>query len=68
MWCNLDDDNGLARYYASSWFETRRTTLDLLEETLSFDDVVSEDETAQTSGSRVIDDVSPSTCRRKRHI
>jgi len=67
MWCSLDNDNGLTRYYASSWFETRHTTLDLLGETLSFDKVVSEDETIQTCGSRVIDEVSPSTRRRRRH-
>ena len=39
--CDLNDDDGLARYYASSWLETCRTTLDLLEETLSLYDVVS---------------------------
>jgi hypothetical protein len=33
------------RYYASSWLETCRTTLDLLEETLSLYDVISKDET-----------------------
>jgi hypothetical protein len=67
MWCSLDNDNRLTRYSASSWFETRRTTLDLLGETLSFDEVVSEDETTQTGGSRVIDEVSHSTRRRRRH-
>jgi len=40
-----DDDDGLACYYASSWLDTCRTTLDLLEETLSLNNVVSEDET-----------------------
>jgi hypothetical protein len=37
---DLNDDDGLARYYASSWLETCRTTFDLLEETLSLYDVV----------------------------
>jgi hypothetical protein len=52
--CDLDDDNGLARYYTFSWLETCRTTLDLLRETLNLDDVVSEDEITQTTGSRAI--------------
>jgi len=39
----------------------------LLGETLSFDKVVLDDETIQTGGSRVIDEVSPSTRRRRRH-
>jgi hypothetical protein len=40
-----DDDDDLARYYASSWLDTCCTTLNLLEETLNLNDVVSEDET-----------------------
>ena len=38
--CDLDDDDGLAHYCVSSWFETCRITLDMLEEILSLDDVV----------------------------
>jgi hypothetical protein len=38
--CDLDDDDELACYYASSWFETCRTILDMLGETLSLNDVV----------------------------
>jgi hypothetical protein len=37
--CDLDDD-GLAHYCVSSWFETCRITLDMLEEILSLDDIV----------------------------
>jgi len=64
---NDDDDDGLACYYVSSWFETCRTTLDLLGETLSLDDVVSNDETTHIGESRVIDEADLSSCRRKRH-
>ena len=64
---NLNDDDWLARYYASSWFETCHTTLDMLGETLSLDDVVSKDETTQTGGSHVVGEDNPSTYRRRRH-
>jgi hypothetical protein len=64
--CDFNDDNGLACYYASFWFETCRTTLDLLRETLSLD-IVSEDNTIQTGGSRVNDEAGPSTRHHKRH-
>jgi hypothetical protein len=66
-WCvaadlrDLDDDR-FARYYAFSWFETYRTTLNLLGETLSLND-----ETIQTGGSRAIDETGLSTRRRKKH-
>ena len=40
-----DDDDDLTRYYASSWLDTCRTTLNLLKEILNLNDVVSEDET-----------------------
>ena len=45
---DLNDDDRLARYYTSSWFETCHNTLDLLGEMLRLDDVVSEDDTTQT--------------------
>jgi hypothetical protein len=63
---DLDDDDELARYYESSWFETCRITLDLLGEMLSLNDLILEDQITQPGGSRVIDEVNPSTrCRRK---
>jgi len=62
-----DDDGRLAFYFASSWFETCCTTLDLLEDTLIIDDVVLEDETIQTGGSRAIDKVNPFTRCLRRH-
>ena len=43
--CNLDDNDGLVRSYASSWFKTCHTTLDFLGDILSLDDIVSEDKT-----------------------
>jgi hypothetical protein len=42
---NLNDNDGLARSYASSWFKTYHTTLDLLGDTLSLDGIISEDKT-----------------------
>ena len=42
--CDRDDD-GLARYYVSFWLDTCRTTLDLLEDTLSLNNVVLKYET-----------------------
>lgn len=59
--CDLSSDDGLARYYTSSWLEICRTTLYMLGETLSLDDVVSEDETTHIGRSRAIDETSPST-------
>ena len=53
--CDLDNDNGLARYYTFSWLKTCHTTLDLLGETLSLGDIVSEDDITQTTRSRAID-------------
>jgi hypothetical protein len=40
-----NDDDELVCYYAFSWFETCRTTFDLLGKTLSLNDVVSDDKT-----------------------
>jgi hypothetical protein len=68
--CDLDDDDdddGLAHYCVSSWFETCRTTLDMLGEILSLDDIVLGEETTQTSESCGIDEAGRSTCCRKRH-
>ena len=48
----LDDDDRLTHYYAYFWFEICRTTLDLLGETLSLDNIILKDET--TGGSRAI--------------
>jgi hypothetical protein len=59
--CDLDNGDGLARYYAFYRFKTCHTTLDLLGETLSQYDVVSEDENTQTDGSHTIDEVGPYT-------
>jgi len=42
--CDLSDDDGLGCYYIFFWLEICHTTLDMLEETLSLDDIVSEDE------------------------
>ena len=42
---DLNDDSEFARYYVSSGFETYSTTFNILEETLSLDDVTLEDET-----------------------
>ena len=42
----LDDDDRLTHYYAYFWFEICRTTLDLLGETLSLDNIILKDETA----------------------
>jgi len=66
--CDLDDDDDgrLAFYFASSWFETCCTTLDLLGDTLIIDDVVLEDKTIQTGGSRAIDEANSFTrCLRR---
>ena len=41
----LDDDDGLTHYYASFWFEICRTTLDLLGEILSLDNIILKDKT-----------------------
>jgi hypothetical protein len=41
---DLSDDDGLSCYYTSSCLETCHTTLDMLGETLSLDNVVSENE------------------------
>jgi len=63
--CDLDDDDDdgrLAFYFASFWFETCCTTLDLLGDTL-----IIEDETIQTGGSRAIDEVNPFTHCLRRH-
>jgi hypothetical protein len=64
---DLSDDDGLARYYTSSCLETCHTTLDLLGETLSLDDVLSENEITHIGGSRAIDEAGSSTRHRKRH-
>ena len=42
---DIDDNDELACYNTSSWFETCCITLDHLGETLSLDDVVLKDET-----------------------
>jgi hypothetical protein len=63
--CDLDNGDGLARYYAFYRFKTCHTTLDLLGETLSQYDVVSEDETIKINGSHTIDKVGPYTHHRR---
>jgi hypothetical protein len=58
------DDDGLTHYYVYFLFETCRTTLDLLRETLSLDNVVSKDKTIQISESCAIDEAGQSTSYR----
>jgi hypothetical protein len=64
---DLKDDDGQTHYYAYFWFKTCHTTLKLLGETLSLDDIVLKDETTLTSESHVIDEFDSSTrCRKHR--
>jgi hypothetical protein len=60
------DDDGLAYYYASSWFETCHTTLGLWGEVLSLYDIVLENKTIQIGESCVINEVG-STTHYRRH-
>ena len=64
--CDLDDNNDkFACYYASSWFQTCRITLDLLGKALNLDDVVLKDKIKQSCGSHAIDEVGPFTHRKR---
>jgi hypothetical protein len=64
---DFEDDDRLAYYYASSWFETCYTTFKLWEEILSLYDVVLENETIQIGESCVINEVGSSIhCHRHR--
>jgi hypothetical protein len=64
---DLDDDDGLARYYVSFLLEICHTTLDLLGETLSLNDIILGDETTQLGESRAINEAGLSTRHRIRH-
>jgi hypothetical protein len=54
--CDLNDDDGLARYYASSWLETCYTILDMLGEMLNLDNIVLENEIIQIGGGCATDE------------
>ena len=64
---DLDDVDRLACYHASSWFETCRTILVIIKETLSLNDIIYDDETTYSGGSCVIYGADLSTYHRKRH-
>ena len=51
-------DNVLTHYYASCWFDSSHTTLNMFRETLHLN-VMSEDKMTLTLGSHTINDVIP---------